>query len=297
MDTISPNLPVPRAEVQLRLLSGGYLYLPMQFFVQGANPNEVRKVPSMSWLIEHESGQRVIFDLGIRKDIDAYPPAVYHRVQHIVKTEVVSDVVDGLTEINLSTSDIDTVIFSHLHYDHVGNPSTFGVKTNFVIGPGAKQLISEPSSYPQNPNSHYDARLLPIDRTTELPGSTDRDFWSQLGPFPEAHDYFKDGSLFIVNAPGHCPGHINLLVRAASKWVLLAGDTSHDIGILNGCCQTASYIDDATGDLKHAHYNPELAEKHRERVWLFGRLENVEVILAHDHSAYEGLRCRYGSCG
>lgn len=40
------------------------------------------------------------------------------------------------------------MVFSHLHYDHMGDPSRFGPKTEFIIGPDAKSLKTGPKSYP-----------------------------------------------------------------------------------------------------------------------------------------------------
>lgn len=296
-----PKLANPNATVDLKLLSGGYLYLPMNFFVRESPPDDIRKVPSMSWLIQHrDSGTNLIFDLGLRKDTQGYTPAVQRRLQTLIKAEVPRDVFDDLEQCCTDPhSDIDTVIFSHLHYDHIGNPAKLGPKTKFLIGPGARGLLSESASYPSVAESHYDSNLLPRERTTELPNSEDRDFWSSLGSFPDAHDYFKDGSLFVINAPGHCPGHINLLVRTdETHWILLAGDTAHSSGLLSGICTTAEFIDEATGILTCAHHNRQLAEEHQERVRQIGRLPNVEVILAHDEEKYESLRGHFklGTC-
>jgi glyoxylase-like metal-dependent hydrolase (beta-lactamase superfamily II) len=297
MTDILPKQPTINSKIRVQILSGGFLHLPMKYFVAGSDPNDVRRVPSMSWLLEHEpTGQKVIFDLGIRKDIEKYTPAVFERLQNVIKSEVPKDVFASLTQRHIDpSSDIRAIIFSHLHYDHIGDPSKFGPKTEFLIGPGAKQLLHGPDSYPCNAFSHFDSKLLPKDRTVELPPADDRSFWAPLGPFPDVHDFFGDQSMYIINAPGHCPGHINLLVRSdVNQWMLLAGDTTHDTRILNGIGMTAVYLDEKTGRSKCAHHDKELAEIHLQRVREMRKLENVQVILAHDNAIYNSLCDRFG---
>ncbi|OCT51769.1 hypothetical protein CLCR_08918 [Cladophialophora carrionii] len=281
-----PQMANEEAKVSLRRLSGGYLRLPMHLFVEGSKDDEVRTVPCMSWLIEHgASNQKIIFDLGMRKDIQNYPPAVYHRLQTAVGCEVPEDVFHTLERLQVDIqSEIDAVVFSHLHYDHVGDPRRFGPRTSYIIGPGAKELIQGPGSYPSDEHSHYDSAMFPLDRLTELPPASSRDYWAPLGPFPETHDYFGDGSLYIINAPGHSPGHINLLVRLDPEhWAYLGGDTTHDPRILDNTARTAVYVDTATGCMKCAHHDKEAAERHLERVREIGTDPRVELILAHDY--------------
>lgn len=281
-------------QVRLRLLQAGHLFLPMNLFVDGAE-SSIRKVPTMSWVIEHKAmRKRVLFDLGIRKDIENYTPGIFHRLRNVIRVEVQQDVAESLTQQCIDPrTEIDAVIFSHLHWDHIGNPNQLGPQTKFYIGPGAAHLICGPDSYPSNPDSWYDSQLLPRDRMVELPFAGDNCFWKPFGPFPEAHDFFDDGSLYIINAPGHCPGHINLLAHISEGWVLLAGDSSHDVGILHGTQEIAVYKDETTGLLKCAHHNKAAAEEHLERIRQLQKLPNVEVFLAHDGSCYEQLCGRF----
>ena len=51
----------------------------------------------------------------------------------------------------------------------------------------------------------------------------------KVGPFP-AMDYFGDGSLYILDSPGHDHGHICALARTTSNpdtFVLFGGDAAH----------------------------------------------------------------------
>jgi glyoxylase-like metal-dependent hydrolase (beta-lactamase superfamily II) len=284
------------ATVGLYRLSGGFLHLPMELFVLGSDSTDVRRVPSMSWLIEHRpSNKKVLFDLGLRKDIQRYPPAVFHRLQTVVRSEVPEDVFDSLKKLHIDPlSAVDAVIFSHLHYDHVGDPEIFGSKTRFVLGPGAKELIAGPMSFPADQHSHYDSGLLPSDRIFDLPPLESRENWVPFGPFHETYDYFGDNSLRIINAPGHCPGHINVLLRLdQNKWVYLGGDTAHDPRILRGEAQTAVYRDENIGTFKCAHHDKEAAEKHIQRVRELNQTMDVEVILAHDYEWFENNLDRF----
>ena len=54
----------------------------------------------------------------------------------------------------------------------------------------------------------------------------------QIGAFP-THDYFNDGSLYLIDSPGHCVGHLCALVRTTTNpdtFVFLGGDAAHHCG-------------------------------------------------------------------
>jgi glyoxylase-like metal-dependent hydrolase (beta-lactamase superfamily II) len=281
---VLPAATANQPTIGMRRLPAGNIHLPLWMFVKGAEKSEIQPCPSMSWLLTHSTtGKNIILDLGLPKDVSCLTPAVQERLRTLVTIEVEEDVFDGLVTFGIDPQkDIDTVMLTHLHYDHVGNPNGFGPSCKFIVGPGALNLLEGPKSYPSDPNSHFDSNLLPRDRTEELPSKSDIGFWQPLGPFPAVHDYFKDGSLFIVNAAGHLPGHINLLVRLeADKWIYLAGDSCHDVRILYGEKETSVYPDPSSGHLKCAHADKELAEEHLERVRKL-REFGVEIVLAHD---------------
>ncbi|KKZ61409.1 hypothetical protein EMCG_03965 [[Emmonsia] crescens] len=156
-------------------------------------------------------------------------------------------------------TDIDGVIFAHLHYDHVRGPSRFsGPPTKFIIGPGTTEaLLSGPNTYPTNKESIFDSNILPRSRTVELP-------FPSSPPFPAAMDYFGDGFVFIVNAPGHLAGYLNLLVRVGTgKRMYLVGDTAHDVRGYKGTRELAAYPDPKKVDhLTCAHADKEAAHEH-----------------------------------
>jgi len=194
---------------------------------------------------------------------------------------------------------IDFVILSHLHWDHIGTPSDF-TKSTFIVGPGALDLLrhgGDPST--TGSHSHFETDLLPTERTIELPLPGQQSSqntkielpgiatpqWKPIADFPHAIDVFEDGSLFIVNAPGHLQGHINLLARTGlENWVYLAGDACHDRRLLRGelsiaewekyekmCC---IYVDKAKTE--------ETLERIRGLEGGGRDDQKVEVILAHD---------------
>ncbi|KPI34301.1 uncharacterized protein AB675_11072 [Cyphellophora attinorum] len=260
------------AKVSVHALNAGSLTIPEKFFVDPADPGIKFTVPSLSFLIQHvtpEKTTRIVFDLGIRRDLSLYPDVLQKHIDSRQPITGEPDVVASLKEGGLSPDDIDYVILSHVHYDHVGYPADFSnLKTKFVVGPGALDLLSGKTTLNIGSHSHFEPDLLPTDqnRVIALPEPTSSaaetsDYqWQPLPPFAAAIPFPSASSreCFIINAPGHLPGHINLLCRVDAsssddddaansndppRWIYLGGDACHDIRLFTGEREIATWTD------------------------------------------------------
>ncbi|EJD54945.1 Metallo-hydrolase/oxidoreductase [Auricularia subglabra TFB-10046 SS5] len=271
-----PALPVAskdQAYWTVSALEAGKLNVPEMLFVADGDPSVSRKCPSLAFLLTHSvSGKTLVFDLGIRKDASTYPPAAQVLIEQFFTLDVQRDVADSLRSGGVEPGTIDYVAFSHFHYDHVGDPTPF-VRATFLAGAGGRVLLDD--GYPANPASGFEQNLLPRDRTLFLGFQ----HAGPVGPFARALDFFQDGSLHVVDAPGHVPGHINLLVRMhGGHWVYLGGDTCHDLRILNGERHICVFPDGQS-----AHHDHQAAAEHVAKVRALRDMYGVRVILAHEY--------------
>lgn len=105
---------------------------------------KIRPVPCLSFLLEHPSGQKVLFDLGVPKDIDTLGTEVADRLRKVGhQVHVKCDVADELELHGIHRNEISAVIWSHTHWDHKGDMSTFPPTTTLVLGPGAMAHFGE----------------------------------------------------------------------------------------------------------------------------------------------------------
>lgn len=298
--------------VTVHALSAGHLTLPEAFFITPLDDHSARStVPSLSFLIQHTSQEtgkttRIVFDLGIRKRITDYAEPIYKHTRTRQPLSGEPDTISSLGQGGLSPDDIDLVMFSHLHWDHIGTPSDYPQST-YVIGPGAMSLVNGEKSPSNGSHSHFEEGLLPAERTIELhdTNTATREYnhldpktselislftkpWTSKAPFEDAMDIFNDGSVYIVSAPGHLDGHINLLCRLDSrKYVYLAGDACHDRRLLTGDKDIATWTDPAfPGRVCCIHSDREAAKRTlgtiRTAMEDSMELGEVEVVLAHD---------------
>lgn len=158
-------------------------------------------------------------------------------------------------------------------------------------------MLSGNSASLRGGHSFFEADLLDPSRTIELPSPGSKGHgdpksginltgpWKPFGHLPSTLDLFQDGSLYVVDAPGHLPGHINLLARTeggdgGTKWVYLAGDACHDRRIIRKEREIGEWLDVH----KHVcciHADRAGAEATIDRIRALEK-GGVEVILAHD---------------
>jgi len=265
----STALPPPaqnQAYWDVSVLEGGHLVLDISFFITTASPGTKFGIPCLAFLLKHSvTKEYFLFDLGVRKDFDNYPPPVKEIFFPLCPCTVPQDVVESL------------------HWDHIGNPPLFANAT-FLLGGEGKTLLNP--AYPEDPTSPY-ADDYPAGKTQFL--SIDEPGWKPLGPFPHTLDYFGDGSLYVVDAPGHIPGHINALVRTSADggWVYLAGDSAHHWSLITGESEIAGTPSGKGRFSGCAHEKKEVAAENMRRIRELTKVPRVRVILAHDEPWYK----------
>ena len=115
-----------------------------------------------------------------------------------------------LSQLDITPAQVKYVGLSHSHGDHIGQASLFPTAT-LLVGKGDWDVLSDPKATPNQ------APIAPW-----LSGS------GKVEPLTGDRDVFGDGSVLILNMPGHTPGHRSLLVRLKETGnVLLTGDLAH----------------------------------------------------------------------
>lgn len=168
-----------------------------------------------SFLLEHANGQKVVFDLGIRKDVSTMAKYFRDRIENgDIKIDFGPDVAETLSA-DMDLQDINAVVWrcvacpevtgrrsllslSHSHFDHCGNPSTFPTSTKLVVGPGTQKNCRP--GFPLNEKASIPESDFLGREVVEIEFSEDAITINDM----KSYDYFGDGSFYLLDAPGVC---------------------------------------------------------------------------------------------
>ncbi|OAP56998.1 hypothetical protein AYL99_09110 [Fonsecaea erecta] len=233
---VTIDFPPSETTVRVRLVdTTAVMTVRAESFVQPVLPgHELLNLTCAAFLIDHApSGRRVMFDLGVRTDYWNYAAVLQRRIGSIIPSlRVDRGVPEILVEKGVELHSISSVIWSHFHWDHIGDMSLFPPSTEVVVGPGFKSSPLLLPGFPDKPDS-------PV-RTSDFHGRELReiDFGTsglRIGGYG-AFDFFGDGSFYLLDTPGHCLGHMCGLARTTggddSTFLLLGGDICHFVGDL-----------------------------------------------------------------
>ena len=186
---------------------GSLVFNDVSAFGLSNSETEVREMVVPCYLIRHGKSL-LLWDAGLDPLI-AGQGAV--TLQPGAEMTYVTSVVDQLAMIGVTPQDVDLIALSHMHFDHTGAANYF---------PNAKLLIQQ---------TEYQAAFVEHEKNPVF----DYKSYSKLADQPIKqldgdYDVFGDGSVKILSAPGHTPGHQVLFVRLKSTGpVILGGDLYH----------------------------------------------------------------------
>ena len=109
---------------------------------------------SVCFLIENiQLNKRILFDCGARTDFENYSPVTKERLNAIIKGMTIeADVNDILVDASIDLGSIDSIVWSHWHWDHHGAAEKFPTTVEIVVGPGCKENFMP--GYPSDKEAH-----------------------------------------------------------------------------------------------------------------------------------------------
>ncbi len=198
--------------VKLRLFTTGFTKASAHL-VDVSAPRMIEIYHASFALIEHSKHGLILFDTGYSTrfydETVTFPSSLYGRFAPAYTHEKLS-AIEILKRNGISGDQINRVIISHFHADHIGGLRDFD-RADFIAGPGAYDDVRNRRGFSAIRRA-YLAGLMPNDsgkRIFQIEQFQD----PGIGAFDHTHDLFGDGSIRLVQLPGHTKGQIGALLQ------------------------------------------------------------------------------------
>ena len=172
-----------------------------------------------SWLLEVD-GLRVLFDTGAGNDKDRPGIPIFGNLD--------TPFLERFAATGLAPEEVDVVVCSHLHIDHVGWNTRLEAGRWVPTFPNARYLFSEIDRHYWDPSGHG-------------PRPTEGGALVNTGVFEDSvQPLFDAGRVELIGdgyrlsegvsfqlVPGHTPGHLAMSVRSRGEEAIFVGDVLH----------------------------------------------------------------------
>ncbi len=282
----------PGATVAVEPLDTGWFEVPQAFLEKADNFSSLRMlgigtprsrwwtIPVPSFLVTHPSVGPFLVDTGLHPSVTAKPSATLGRIITRFSRptlEAGKDIAAQLRSRGLDVRDINTVVMTHMHFDHTSAMAELGGASFIVSEPEweAATTTSRPFMHGYN-HSHFD---YAFDYRTV---SFDSEGVGSYSTFGRTFDLFGDGSVRLAFTPGHTLGHMSLICRLRDRDLVIAGDAIYTLGQLGDAAPPPRPED------------PHTWRRSQQELKLFrNQYPQAVIIPGHDPETWATLEDRY----
>lgn len=178
-------------------------------------------IPVSVYLIEHPKGL-ILVDTGWHRDMS--PEGKFDKKAQIKslgshllykinqgKVPMGKTAKEQLEQMGIKDTDLDYILLTHLDCDHANGLESLKNAKNIIVS-------EDEVKFANKNKMRYNNKWWKNVDLTQIK-------WNgELGPFNKSYDLFGDGSIELINIPGHCDGLFAVKVNNNGKFVLLFSD-------------------------------------------------------------------------
>lgn len=167
-------------------------------------------VPVPVWLLEG-TDKTILIDTGLGDIDEVSEMQSRYGVDFVASRKPDQDLVTGLRHHGIEPEDVDLVVLTHLHFDHVGNNELFP-NAEFIVQRDELPQATEPPHFCMFYYPEYAYKIEMVrDRLTVIDG-----------------DYTIDPAVRLVKIGGHTPGCMVVMVETDLGTVCLTSDVMYN---------------------------------------------------------------------
>ncbi|WP_030196234.1 MBL fold metallo-hydrolase [Streptomyces sp. NRRL S-87] len=195
-----------------------------------------RAVIALQTWVLRSGGRTVLVDTNVGNGRERPGNPAFHQQQ--------GDFLGGLAAAGVRPEDVDVVVNTHIHGDHVGWNTT-GVAGEWVpTFPNARYLLPAADDHHYGPDNGYgrgarvDDRLIYEDSIAPVHRAGQAELWDGT--------HRIDAYLTLESAPGHTPGSSVLRLESGGDRAVFVGDLMHSpVQVLAPTCNSCFCLDPA----------------------------------------------------
>lgn len=239
----------------------------------GVPKSEMLDCPMGAFLVHHPDAGPLLIDTGVHPSTATDIPGNFGRLSALafatLRTTPERTAAAQLEKRGIAAGDVARVVMTHLHVDHASAMSEF---------PAAEFVCSarewEAAHARLGPYYGYHRPQLPPGervRTVDFDGPEAEPH----GPFARTLDLLGDGSIRLVDTPGHTLGHLSVLLQLEGRQALIVGDALYTLRNMREDLRPLRVVDDEGYDrsvaqiraFETAHPDAFLVPTHDAGVW------------------------------
>lgn len=198
-----PDVRVP-ADMAIYRLPTGITHRNAAVGYEGGSLFEMRDFTMTAVLVQHPRGD-VLIDAGFGRRIDEQIRELPFLLRLLARYEVWTPVADQLAVSGYDLGRLRGILLTHAHWDHVS---------------GAADLPGVPILLPEKERAFIDKGGMVTAIARSLPDPVYETYAFDGPPylgFPASHDFYGDGAIVAVPAPGHTPGSTIIFVNLPTR--------------------------------------------------------------------------------